>query len=80
MSSNFVKIFDTLYGYDVNNKIKEWNIQVQNMNTHSLMIYSYGYIDGKKVECNQIINKGKNIGKKNSTSHFEVAFKIACSK
>lgn len=80
MSTDFIKIFDTLYGYDVNNKIKEWNIQVQNMNTHSLMIYSYGYIDGKKVECNQIINKGKNIGKKNSTSHFEQAILNATSK
>lgn len=80
MSSNFIKIFDTLYGYDINNKIKEWNIQVQNMNSHSLMIYSYGYIDGKKVECNQIINKGKNIGKKNSTSHFEQAILNATSK
>jgi DNA ligase-1 len=80
MSTNIIKIFDTLYGYDVNNKIKEWNIQVQDMITHSLMTYSYGYIDGKKVECNQIINKGKNIGKKNSTSHFEQAILNASSK
>jgi DNA ligase-1 len=73
-------IFDTLYGCDINNKIKEWKIQVQDMQTHSSMIYSYGYIDGKKVECNQIINKGKNIGKKNSTSHFQQAVLNAESK
>jgi ATP-dependent DNA ligase len=74
------KIFDTLYGCDVNNKIKEWKIQVQDLQSHSLMIYSYGYTDGKKVECNQIINKGKNIGKKNSTSHFQQAVLNAESK
>lgn len=58
------KSFENLYCLDAKNKIKEWQIYVEDMVTHSVMIYSYGYIDGKKVECNQIINKGKNIGKK----------------
>ena len=74
------KSFENLYCLDAKNKIKEWQIYVEDMVTHSVMIYSYGYIDGKKVECNQIINKGKNIGKKNSTTHFEQAIFTAESK
>jgi ATP-dependent DNA ligase len=74
------KTFETLYGYDVKNKIKEWNICVKDHGDHSLMSYSYGYIDGKKVECVQKITKGKNIGKKNETTHYQQAILEAQSK
>lgn len=74
------KIFQTLYGIDKTNKIKEWNIQVKNKGDHSVILYSYGFLDGKKVECNLKILKGKNIGKKNETNHFQQAIFDAQSK
>lgn len=74
------KIFPPLYGVDKNNKIKEWNIRVDNFNSHSILTYSYGYINGRKVECKLTINKGKNIGKTNQTSHFQQAILDAQSR
>jgi len=73
-------IFDTLYGRDSANKIKEWNIKVVNKGDHSIMVYSYGQLGGKKVECTQMISSGKNVGKKNETSHYQQAFLEAQSK
>ena len=40
------KIFQTLYGIDKTNKIKEWNIRVKNKGDHSIILYSYGFLDG----------------------------------
>lgn len=74
------KFFQTLYGLDKTNKIKEWNIQVKNKGDHSIILYSYGFLDGKKVECNLKISRGKNIGKKNETNHFQQAILDAQSK
>ncbi len=77
---NTIKKFDTLYGFDKYGKIKEWNIFVENKGDHSVLCYSYGYKEGKKVECEMKISKGKNIGKKNQTTHFEQAVMDAQSK
>ena len=74
------KVFQPLYGIDIKNKIKEWKISVTNMGGYSTMVYSYGYINGKKVECSQNIDKGKNLGKKNATTHYEQAISNAKSK
>lgn len=75
-----VKKFETLYGLDLKNKIKQWNINIEKYDSYSVMKYSYGYIDGKQIECNQMISVGKNIGKKNETTHFEQAVFEAQSK
>lgn len=72
--------FETLYGIDVKNKIKEWRIQVINQGNYSVMQYSYGYINGKKTECSQNITVGKNIGKSNETTHYQQAIANAKSK
>lgn len=74
------KIFDVLYGYDNKNKIKEWKIKAKNMGTYSTINYSYGYISGRKTECTITISSGKNIGKRNETSHYQQAILDATSK
>lgn len=72
--------FDLLYGKDKNNKIKQWSIQVENKGEMSLVIYSYGQLGGKRTECSLTVSKGKNIGKRNETTHFEQACLEAQSK
>ena len=74
------KIFDTLFLENKDGKNKEWFIKVTRYKNYSNMYYSYGLEGGKKVECNQIISIGKNIGKKNETSHYEQAILDAQSK
>lgn len=73
-------LFDKLYGLDKSNKIKEWTIKVINMTTHSLIIYTYGLLTGKKTECKMTISHGKNKGKKNETTHYQQALSEAKSK
>jgi DNA ligase-1 len=73
-------LFDKLYGLDKSNKIKEWTIKVINMTTYSLVIYTYGLLTGKKTECKLTISCGKNIGKKNQTTHYQQAILEAKSK
>lgn len=75
-----VKKFESLYGIDFRNKIKRWDILVEKYTDYSIMKYSYGYINGKIVECNQTISVGKNIGKKNETTHYDQAILDAQSK
>lgn len=79
-TNNTTTNFDTLYGIDKKGKYKKWDIYVQNFETYSEFVYSYGYIDGKQVVCKQKIEKGKNIGKKNETTHYEQAILEAKSK
>lgn len=74
------KIFSTLYGIDKNNKIKEWSIRVDNKGEYSIITYSYGYINGRKVECKISISSGKNLGKRNQTTHYQQALQEAQSK
>jgi ATP-dependent DNA ligase len=72
--------FDTLYGIDKNNKTKQWDIYVENKGEYSIIVCSYGYINGKKIESKLQITNGKNIGKKNETTHYEQAIMDAKSK
>jgi hypothetical protein len=72
--------FDNLYGLDKSNKIKEWTIKVVDMNSHSLIIYTYGYLTGEKTECKITINNGKNKGEKNETTQYVQAILDAKSK
>lgn len=74
------RIFDTLYGLDTKNKIKEWKIRAMNKGIYSIINYTYGMISGRKVECIITITNGKNIGKRNQTTHFEQAVLDATSK
>jgi DNA ligase-1 len=74
------KILDTLYGYDKKNKLKEWMIRVENHETYSVIVTSYGQLNGKKTEAKVAVRSGKNIGKKNETTHYEQAILDAQSK
>ena len=74
------KFFEQLYSIDKNNKIVVWNIKVVNCDTHSQIITSHGQLGGKAIEHSVTVNKGKNIGKKNETTHFEQAVSEAQSK
>lgn len=74
------KIFEKLYKYDKNNNIKEWAIWVINRGKISTINITYGVVNSKKVECVSEISKGKNIGKKNETTHFQQAILEAESK
>jgi DNA ligase-1 len=73
-------VFDTLYTKDKNGKIKEWSINVINKNEYSEIFCSYGYKDGKKSIAVKKITHGKNIGKKNETTHYQQAILEATSK
>jgi DNA ligase-1 len=73
-------IFQTLFERTDKNKIKEWNIRVEDYYDYSLIVCSYGFTDGKKTESKTKVEQGKNIGKKNETNHFEQAVKDAQSK
>lgn len=74
------KTFNKLYGYDKKKKMKEWSIKVENHSTYSVIVTCYGQLDGKKTESRVAVRSGKNIGKKNETSHFEQAIMDAQSK
>lgn len=74
------KIFPTLYGKDKNGKIKEWKIHVENKGDYSDIVCLYGGLCDKKIESVRKIEKGKNKGKKNETTHYTQACSEAESK
>lgn len=74
-------ILDNLYGYDKMQKIKEWRIKVvKNEDNTATIIFSYGYINGKRTECKLTIFNGKNRGKRNETTAYEQGILEAQSK
>jgi len=60
-----------LYGKSRNGKDKIWKIKVINREFNSEIHVEHGYLDGKKTKSCKVISIGKNIGKKNETTHFE---------
>jgi ATP-dependent DNA ligase len=74
------KSFEPLFATDKNGKTKEWTIRVDKYTNYSKIVYSYGYTDGKKTQYELEITKGKNIGKKNETTHFQQALLDAESR
>jgi len=69
-----------LYSKDVRGKLKEWNIKVFTYKNFSVIRVFFGYKDGKMTESIHKIESGKNIGKKNETSHSEQALFEAKAK
>ena len=69
-----------LYSKDVRGKLKEWNIKVFTYKDFSVISVFFGYKDGKMTESVHKIESGKNIGKKNETSHLEQALFEAKAK
>lgn len=72
--------FKTLYGSDKKNNIRQWNLKVIENTSYTEIIVIYGILNGKQIETITKIDKGKNIGKKNETSHYQQALSEATSK
>ena len=70
--------FALLTGIDTKGKTKTWEIHVINQGDYSEIKIRYGY--EKKIETTTRISEGKNLGKKNETSHFQQAISEAQSK
>lgn len=79
-SVNNVKTFPKLFGSDVKGKMKEWSVTVTDNGDHSIVEIVYGYVSGKMTTSTKKITSGKNIGKKNETTHFEQGILEAKSK
>lgn len=80
MSKINIKQFETLFSKDKNGKTKQWKIHVEDHISFSRILYSYGYINGKQIEYKLDVHTGKNIGKKNETTHFQQACSDAQSR
>lgn len=72
--------FPTLYNLSKDGKTKEWKISVEEYDTFSKIITSFGYIGGKTILTSRMVNSGKNAGKINQTTPFTQAVADATSK
>lgn len=62
---------EPIYETAKNGKKKVWNIQVlETPEGYGKIVTTFGYVDGKQQVQENIITKGKNIGKKNETSPY----------
>lgn len=77
---NFKPMFAPLYAYDKQQRVREWIINVKDCNTYSEIITLFGVKDGKMIETIQEVLQGKNLGKRNETSHYQQAISEAQSK
>lgn len=78
--NNQNRTFPKLFGSDVKGKQKEWNVVVIDNGDYSVVEIEYGYVSGKMTKSTKKITSGKNIGKRNETTHFEQAILEAQSK
>ena len=74
------KTFKTLYGKNSRNTSVQWSIGVTGNDKYSIITTIYGQVNGKMITSTREINEGKNIGKKNETTHFKQAVLEATSK
>lgn len=72
----------TMYQTGAKGETRVWSIRV-NVSTknpsHAIITRSHGVLDGKMNEVTRVIEKGKNIGKKNETSAHDQAISEAKS-
>lgn len=73
-----VKPLKPLFGKSKDGKTKNWEIRVERFGDYSEIITTHGYEN--KIETRLRVNKGKNIGKINETTHYEQAILEAESK
>jgi DNA ligase-1 len=68
-----VKNYPILYGLEKNKKTKVWEASVflHDSSNKSLSMIKFGQLDGKMQTILREYEKGKNIGKKNETTHIE---------
>ena len=72
--------FAALYGKSKNGKTKSWSIWVERFPEYSEIVTLHGHVNDAHIESRRRIEKGKNIGKSNETSHFQQAVQEAKSK
>lgn len=70
----------TLYQKDTAGRVKVWDMEVVNKGDHSEMVSHSGLEDGKMTPEVTIVDKGKNEGKANETTHYTQAVAEAQSK
>lgn len=63
-----LKLYNTLYKRDKNNKLRFWKLQAVKIDDKFWIDINYGQDGGKIVENKKEIKEGKNKGKKNETS------------
>lgn len=70
---NIIQEYPLLYGVEKNNKIKEWSARVllHKDGKKSLSEIKFGQLNGKMQFSYREYISGKNIGKKNETTHLE---------
>jgi ATP-dependent DNA ligase len=71
--------FETVYTTDKAGKTRSWDISVKDFGTYSIITTKYGLVGGIMTESNTRVDSGKNIGKKNATTHYTQALADAAS-
>jgi len=72
--------FPVLYKDAANETMRFWSILVENQGDSTLLTTESGVDGGKIITHTVVITEGKNIGKKNETTHYEQAMKQARSE
>lgn len=75
-----MKTWPKLYDKSSTGKIKTWEIAVFEMGKKAEIKIKTGYVDGKIRTLTRVVDKGKNIGKVNSTTPYQQACLEAESK
>jgi len=78
-STSSIPSFPTLYDKDAKGKIRMWSVKVENRKGLGAIITSHGIVGGKIQENTRIVEKGKNLGKKNETTPLQQAINEAQS-
>jgi ATP-dependent DNA ligase len=71
--------FPALFGESSHGKRKVWRIRVEERDGMGVIVTEHGYEDGKMVSNERVIEKGKNLGKKNETTAVQQAISEAKS-
>ena len=69
----------TLYKRDSANKVRIWTISVEDFGDKARILVSAGLLDGKAVDQEKFVTKGKNAGRANATTYMQQALADARS-
>jgi len=71
--------FPPLFGTSSTGKIKTWSICVVDRDGMGVVQTTHGYVESKQTTTERIVDKGKNLGKKNATTAVSQAIAEATS-
>tara|TARA_R100001463_G_scaffold2421_6_gene10257 strand:+ start:1451 stop:2716 length:1266 start_codon:yes stop_codon:yes gene_type:complete len=74
------RTFGPVYATSSKGDIKMWSAQIEETLVATRITYTYGLDAGKKQVQKVYVEKGKNIGRSNETTHYEQAVKMVESK